>query len=74
MFQIVATWLVFSTEEYLIQLLCLSTAVFLLFLLFHFYLLFRAEYKPRGYYLEHFWQADMGYIGHAMIGVKVPNK
>ena len=23
-------------------------------------LLFRAEYKPRGYYLEHVWQADMG--------------
>ena len=36
-------------------------------------LLFRSEYKPRGYYLEHFWQADMGYIGHAIIGVKVPN-
>ena len=36
-------------------------------------LLFRAEYKPRVYYLEHFWQADMGYIGHAIIGVKAPN-
>ena len=36
-------------------------------------LLFRAEYKPRGYYLEHFWQADLGYIGQAIIGVKVPN-
>ena len=35
--------------------------------------LFRAEYKPRGYYLEHFWQADLGYIGQAIIGVKVPN-
>ena len=33
-------------------------------------LLFRAEYKPRGYYLEHFWQADLGYIGQAIIGVK----
>ena len=37
------------------------------------YLLFRAEHKPRGYYLEHFWQADLGYIGQAIIGVKVPN-
>ena len=36
-------------------------------------LLFRAEYKPRGYYLEHFWQADLGYIWQAIIGVKVPN-
>ena len=35
--------------------------------------LFRAEYKPRGYYLEHFWQADLGYIEQAIIGVKVPN-
>ena len=35
--------------------------------------LFSAEYKPRGYYLEHFWQADLGYIGQAIIGVKVPN-
>ena len=32
-----------------------------------------AELKPRGYYLEHIWQADMGYIGQAMIGAKVPN-
>ena len=38
-----------------------------------FQLLFRAEYKPRGYYLEHFWQADLGYIGQAIIGVKDPN-
>ena len=38
-----------------------------------FQLLFRAEYKPRGYYLEHFWQADLGYIGQVIIGVKVPN-
>ena len=37
------------------------------------HVLFRAEYKPRGYYLEHFWQADVGYIGQAIIGVKVPN-
>ena len=37
------------------------------------HLLFRAEYKPRGYYLEHFWQADLGCIGQAIIGVKVPN-
>ena len=29
--------------------------------------------KPHGYYLEHFWQADLGYIGQAIIGVKVPN-
>ena len=29
--------------------------------------------KPRGYYLELFWQADLGYIGQAIIGVKVPN-
>ena len=36
-------------------------------------LLFRAELKPRGYYLELFWQADLGYIGQAIIGVKVPN-
>ena len=35
--------------------------------------LFRAEYKPRGYYLEHFWQADLGYIWQALIRVKVPN-
>ena len=34
------------------------------------HVLFRAEYKPRGYYLEHFWQADLGYIGQAIIGVK----
>ena len=26
-----------------------------------------------GYYLEKFWQADLGYIGQAIIGVKVPN-
>ena len=37
------------------------------------FLLFSAEYKPRGYYLEHFWQDDMGYIGHAIIGFIVPN-
>ena len=37
------------------------------------FVLFRAEYKPRGYFLEHFWQADLGYIGQAIIGVKVPN-
>ena len=36
-------------------------------------LLFSAQLKPRGYYLEHFWQADLGYIGQAIIGVKVPN-
>ena len=36
-------------------------------------LLFSAELKPRGYYLELFWQADLGYIGQAIIGVKVPN-
>ena len=35
--------------------------------------LFSVELKPRGYYLEHFCQADMGYIGQAIIGVKVPN-
>ena len=28
---------------------------------------------PRGHYLEHFWHADLGYIGQAIIGVKVPN-
>ena len=39
----------------------------------HALLLLRDEYKPRGYYLEHFWQADLGYIGQAIIGVKVPN-
>ena len=37
-------------------------------------LLFRPEYKPHGYYLEHFWQADLGYIGQAKIGVEVPNR
>ena len=36
-------------------------------------LLFSAELKPRGYYLELFWQADLGYIGQVIIGVKVPN-
>ena len=35
--------------------------------------LFSAEFKPRSYYLEHFWQADLGYIGQAIIGVKAPN-
>ena len=35
--------------------------------------LFGAELKPHGYYLELFWQADLGYIGQAIIGVKVPN-
>ena len=28
-------------------------------------LLFSAELKPCGYYLEHFWQADSGHIGQA---------
>ena len=32
-------------------------------------LLFSAELKP----CELFWQADLGYIGQAVIGVKVPN-
>ena len=36
-------------------------------------LLFSAELKPRGYYLELFWQAELGYIGKPMIEVKVPN-
>ena len=36
-------------------------------------LLFSPELKPHGYYLDHFWQADLGHIGQAMIGVKVPN-
>ena len=36
-------------------------------------LLFSAELKPCGYYLEFFWQADLGYVGQAIIGVKVPN-
>ena len=36
------------------------------------YLLFSAVLKPRGHYLD-FWQADLGYIGQAIIGVKVPN-
>ena len=35
--------------------------------------LFSAELKPHGYYLECFWQAVFDYIGQAMIGVKVPN-
>ena len=35
--------------------------------------LFSAELKPRGYNLERFWQADVGYIGQAIIGVKIPN-
>ena len=35
--------------------------------------LFRAELKPSGYYLEHFWQADLGYIRPTKIGVKVQN-
>ena len=34
------------------------------------YVLFRAEYKPRGYYLEHFGLADMGYMGQAKLGSK----
>ena len=36
-------------------------------------LFFSAELKPRGNYLELFWQADFGYIGQALIGFKVPN-
>ena len=36
-------------------------------------ILFSAELKPHGYYLEHFWQADLDYIRLAMIGVKAPN-
>ena len=36
-------------------------------------ILFSADLKPRGYYLELFWQADLGYIGRVIIGVKVPN-
>ena len=36
-------------------------------------LLFSAELKPSGYCLELFWQADLGYIEQAIIGVKVPN-
>ena len=37
------------------------------------HILFSAELKPCGYYLELLWQADLGYTGLAMIGVKVPN-
>ena len=37
-----------------------------------FELLFSAELKLRGNYLGHFWQADLGFIGQAIIGVKVP--
>ena len=36
-------------------------------------LLLSAKMKPLGYYLDHFWQADLGCIGQAIIGVKVPN-
>ena len=36
-------------------------------------ILFSAKLKPHGYYLEHFWQTDLGYIRQAIIGVKVPN-
>ena len=36
-------------------------------------LLFSAELKPRGYYLEHLGQSDLGYIGQAIIGVKIAN-
>ena len=34
-------------------------------------LLLSAELKPRGCYFEHFRQADLGYFGQAIIGVKV---
>ena len=34
---------------------------------------FRAELKPRSYYLEHFWQADLGYTGQDIGGDKAPN-
>ena len=37
------------------------------------WILFSVELKPRGYYLELFWQADLGYIGQTIIGVKVQN-
>ena len=33
--------------------------------------LFSAELKPRGYYLELFWQADLGYTEQAIYGSKV---
>ena len=33
---------------------------------------FSAELKPCGYYSEHFGQADLGYMGQAIFGVKVP--
>ena len=38
-------------------------------------LLFNAEFKPNGYHyhLELFWQAELGYLGQAIIGVKVPH-
>ena len=36
-------------------------------------LLFSAELKPHGYYLEHFGQSDMGYIWQDIVGVKVLN-
>ena len=36
-------------------------------------LVISAESKPRGYYLEQFWQADLGYFGQAIIRVKIPN-
>ena len=32
-----------------------------------------AELKQGGYFLEQFWQADLGFIGQAIIGVQVPN-
>ena len=36
-------------------------------------LLFSAELKPRGHYLELLWQPDLAYMRQAIIGVKVPN-
>ena len=36
-------------------------------------LLFNAEFKTNGYHLELFWQAELGYLGQAIIGVKVPH-
>ena len=37
------------------------------------HILFSAELKPCGYYLELMWQVDLCYTGQAIIGVKVPN-
>ena len=59
---------IFSARFAILSISCKEAFKLILFIV-----LFSAELKPRGYYLGHFWQADLGDIGQAKIGVKVPN-